>query len=202
WNPHSLNLYYDSGYKHTFGKILNKLVAVSCLLILVVSLLAGYLFDVHIFGISFFNPVYRSGIIIIPIVMIGYLFNGISSYYSVYPQVSNKSYHLMTSELIAFLVNVLSNIILIPRLGIIGAALSTAIGFLFGASWLFIISRSQIKIDYHIKELLIIIISAIGLLLIGKNVNSITVDIILILLYLLILRFYGKIKLTFLFKVT
>ncbi|MDR3668869.1 MAG: oligosaccharide flippase family protein, partial [Ignavibacteriaceae bacterium] len=124
WNPHSLNLYYDSGYKHTFGKILNKLVAVSCLLILVVSLLAGYLFNVHIFGVSFFNPMYRSGIIIIPIVMLGYLFNGISSYYSVYPQVSNKSYHLMTSELIAFLVNVLSNIILIPRLGIIGAALS------------------------------------------------------------------------------
>jgi O-antigen/teichoic acid export membrane protein len=202
WNPHSLNLYYSSDYKFTFGKVLNKLVAVSCLLLLVVSFLAGYLFDIHIFGVSFFNSDYRAGIIIIPIIMIGYLFNGISSYYSVYPQVSNKSYHFMISELIAFLVNVLSNIILIPRFGIIGAALSTAIGFLCGASYLFTISRKEIKIEYHLKELSIIIIPALVFLLIGKSANSFMVDIILILLYLFILRFYAKIKLNLLFRLS
>src|ERR1035437_7293700 len=121
WYPHSLNLFYSDDYKFSFGKVLNKLVAVSCLLILVVSLLSGYLFDIHLLGISFFNPVYRSGIVIIPIIMIGYLLNGISSYYSVYPSVSNKSYHLMFSELFAFLMNVILNIILIPHFGIIGA---------------------------------------------------------------------------------
>ena len=202
WNPHSLNLYYSSDYKFTFGKVLNKLVAVSCLLLLVVSLLAGYLFDIHIIGISFFNPDYRAGIVIIPFVMIGYIFNGISSYYSVYPSVSNKSYHFLISELLAFLVNVLSNIFLIPWLGIIGAALSTAVGFLCGATYLFTISRKEIKIEYHLKELSIIIITALVFLIVGKNVNSIMIDIILILLYLFILRFYAKIKLNLLFRLS
>jgi O-antigen/teichoic acid export membrane protein len=202
WNPHSLNLYYSSDYKFIYGKVLNKLVAVSCLLLLVVSLLAGYLFDIHIFGVFFFNPAYRAGIVIIPIVMIGYLFNGISSYYSVYPQVSNKSYHFMISELIAFLVNVISNIILIPHFGIIGAALSTAIGFYCGASYLFSISRKEIEIEYNLKELSIIILSALVFLIVGNNVNNIMIDIILILLYLFILRFYAKIKLNLLFRVS
>jgi O-antigen/teichoic acid export membrane protein len=178
------------------------LVAVSCLLLLVVSLLARYLFDIQILGVSFFNPIYRSGIVIIPIVMIGYLFNGISSYYSVYPQVSNKSYHLMFSELLAFIMNVILNIILIPYFGIIGAALSTAIGFLCGASYLFTISRKEIKIEYHLKELSIIIIPTLVFLLVGKNVNSIMIDILLILLYLFILRFYAKIKLNLLFRLS
>src|ERR1017187_7559033 len=202
WFPHSLNLFYSSDYKFSFGKVLNKLVAVSCLLLLIVSLLAGYLFDIHILGISFFNSVYRPGIVIIPIVMLGYLFNGISSYYSVYPQVSNKSYHLMSSELIAFVVNVISNIILIPWFGIIGAALSTAIGFFCGASYLYVISNTKIKIEYHVKELLIIILSALILLTVGRNINNIIIDIILILIYLFILRFYAKIKLNLLFRLS
>ena len=202
WYPYSLNLFYSSDYKYSFGKVLNKLVAVSCLLLLVVSLLAGYLFDIHILGISFFNPAYRAGIVIIPIVMIGYIFNGISSYYSVYPSVSNKSYHLMISELLAFLMNVLLNIILIPRLGIIGAALSTAIGFLCGASYLFTLSRREIKIVYHVKELFIIIITALAFLLVGKEVNSLFIDIILIILYLLTLHFFAKIKLDHIFRIT
>jgi O-antigen/teichoic acid export membrane protein len=202
WNPHSLNLYYSSDYKFAFGKILNKLVAVSCLLLLIVSFFAGYLFEIHLFGVSFFNPDYHAGIVIIPIVMLGYLFNGISSYYSVYPKVSDKSYHLMISELVALIINVISNIILIPWFGIIGAALSTAVGFLSGASYLFIISNTKIEIKYHLKELSIIILSALLFLVIGKKINNIMMDIILILLYLFILRFYAKIKLNLLFRLS
>ena len=114
WSPHSLKLYYSFDYKLSFGKILNKLVAVSSILLLAVSLLAQYLFNIHIFSFFLFNPVYRAGIVIIPFVMIGYIFNGISAYYSVYPSVSNKSYHILIAEMTAFGVNVLLNIILIP----------------------------------------------------------------------------------------
>jgi O-antigen/teichoic acid export membrane protein len=201
WYPHSLNLYYSDNYKISFGKVLNKLVAVSCLLLLTVSLLAGYLFDIHFLGISFFNPAYRSGIIIIPIIMVGYLLNGISAYYSVYPSVSNKSYHLMFSELFAFLMNAILNIILIPHFGIIGAALSTAIGFFCGASYLFSISSKEIKIEYHVKELSIIIIAAFVFLIIGKELNRFFIDIILIILYLLVLHFFTKIKIKRIFRI-
>lgn len=201
WNPHSLNLYYSSDYKISFGKILNKLVAISCLLLLVVSLLAQYLFNIHVFNFFLFNPAYKAGIVIIPFVMIGYIFNGISAYYSVYPSVSNKSYHILISEMIAFSFNVFLNIILIPKIGLIGAAFATAAGFLSGSAYLFIISRREIKIEYQLKDLLIIIIAALLFLSFGMNVGNFLLDIMLILFYLFILHFFTKIKLNQIFRI-
>ena len=202
WNPHSLNLFYSSDYQSSFGKILNKLVAVSCLLLLAVSLLAGYLFNIHIFGFFFFNPAYQAGIVIIPFVMIGYIFNGISAYYSVYPSVSNKSYHFLISEMIAFCSNVLLNIILIPRIGLVGAALATAAGFLFGSAYLFIVSRREIKIEYQEKDLLIIVLAVIIFLFLGLNVKNFFLDISLILIYLFILHYFTNIKINQLFRIS
>jgi O-antigen/teichoic acid export membrane protein len=200
WGPHSLNMYYSSEYKTSFGIILNKLIAVSGLLLLVVSLLAKYLFDLQIFGIHFFNPDYRAGIIIIPIVMTGYFFNGLSSYYSVYPSVYNKSFHFMISEFLALSINIIFNIILIPWFGIMGAASATTAGFTFGAAYLWIISGNKIKIQYRINELLIIVLSAIIFIVIGMVMNILLIDAILIVSYLLILQYFTKIKVIHLFR--
>jgi O-antigen/teichoic acid export membrane protein len=107
----------------------------------------------------------------------------------------------MFSELFAFLVNVILNIVLIPHFGIVGAALSTAVGFLCGASYLFTISRKEIKIEYHVKEFSIIVITALVFLIVGKELDSFFIDIILILLYLLTLHFFTKIKLNRIFRI-
>ena len=140
WNPYSLNLFYSKDYKSTYGTTLSKLVAISCIILLTVSLFSKYLFEINISGFHLFNPLYKEGIIILPLVLTGYIFSGISSFYSVYPNISNKSYHFLISDLIAFVSNIIVNIIFIPKYGIIGAAFATAIGFLFGAAYLFFIS--------------------------------------------------------------
>jgi O-antigen/teichoic acid export membrane protein len=201
WNPFSLNLYHSSEYKLRFGTVFNKLIAASCLVLIIVTLFADTLFDINMLGIHFFNSNYRSGIVIIPIVMIGYIFNGISSYYSVYPTVSNKSYHLLISEFLAFSTNVLFNIILIPLLGIIGAALSTAAGFLVGCLYLFFVSKKKIIIEYRIKDLTIIISSALIFLLLGLYFNKILAGIFLTLLYLFVLHYFTKIKINRLLRI-
>lgn len=200
WNPYSLNLFYSSEYKSTFGSTLSKLVAISCIILLTLSLFSRYLFEINLFGITLFNPVYKPGIIILPLVIIGYIFSGISSFYSVYPNISNKSYHFLISDLIAFISNIIVNIILIPKYGIIGAAFATAIGFLFGAMYLFFISRNQIKIDYQTKELSVIILSALIFLLIGLNLENIFVNILAVIGYLLSLQYFLKLNLTKIFR--
>lgn len=200
WEPHSLNLFYSNEYKKAFGKTLTRLVTLSCVLLLVVSLFARHLFDLHIFGVLIFNPAYKAGAIIIPLVMIGYIFNGISSFYSVYPSISNKTFHFLISDIIAFGINIVLNFILIPRVGILGAAFATAVGFLCGATYLFFISRDEIKIVYQTRDLSIIIISALLFLLIGLNVKNLYVDISLVLAYFLTLHYFAKIKIGQIFK--
>ena|ERR1035437_435287 len=200
WNPHSLNLYYKKNYESSFGKTLNKLVASCCVLLLIVSLFIRYLFEIHISGFSLFNPSYKAGIIIIPIVMVGYIFNGISLFYTVYPTVSNKTYHILLANLTAFVLNLGLNFLLIPRFGMVGAAFSTLMGFLLGSFYMFFVSRKAIIIEYQLRELIIIILSAVIFLFIGLNVKNISVDILLILSYLSILYFFAKIRINQIFS--
>jgi O-antigen/teichoic acid export membrane protein len=200
WNPYSLNLFYSENYKSTYGVTLSKLVAISCIILLTVSLFSKYLFEINLFGFHLFNPMYKSGIIILPLVLTGYIFSGISSFYSVYPNISNKSFHFLASDLIAFVSNIIVNLIFIPKYGIIGAAFATAIGFLFGAAYLFFISRDQIKIDYQTKNLSIIILSALIFLFAGLNLRNIFADFISIGGYLITLRLFVKLKVTKMFR--
>jgi O-antigen/teichoic acid export membrane protein len=92
------------------------------------------------------------------------------------------------------------NLIFIPKYGIIGAAFATAIGFLFGAAYLFFISRDQIKIDYQTKNLSIIILSALIFLFAGLNLRNIFADFISIGGYLITLRLFVKLKVTKMFR--
>jgi O-antigen/teichoic acid export membrane protein len=157
------------------------------------------LFEIHIAGFSLFNPDYKAGIIIIPIVMAGYIFNGISLFYSVYPTVSNKTYHILLANLTAFVLNLGLNFLLIPRFGMVGAAFSTLMGFLLGSFYLFLVSRKAIIIEYQLRELLIIILPAVIFLFIGLIIKNISVDILLILSYLTILYFFAKIRINQIF---
>mgnify|MGYP001277112085 CR=1 FL=1 len=202
WHPHSLNLFYSNEYRETFGKTLTKLIALSCVLLLVVSLFSQYLFELNVFNINIFNSAYKGGVIVIPLVMIGYLFNGLSMFFTVYPSVSNKTFHFLISDIIAFGSNLILNFFLIPRIGIMGAAYATAIGFLLGAAYLFIISRKEIKIDYQKKELLIIVFVALGALFVGLKLMNIYLSISLILIYIFILQRFVKIKFNQIFKIS
>ncbi|MDR3609091.1 MAG: polysaccharide biosynthesis C-terminal domain-containing protein [Ignavibacteriaceae bacterium] len=202
WNPHSLNLYYKKDYESSFGVTLNKLVASCCLILLTVSLLTRYLFDINIYGISLFNPGYKAGIIIIPIVMTGYIFNGISLFYTVYPTVANKTHHILLANLTAFALNIGLNFLLIPRFGMVGAAISTLTGFLFSSFYLFFVSRKAIIIEYQYRELIIIIITVVLFLIIGLSSKNIFIDLLLILLYLFTLQFFAKIRINQISAVT
>ena len=175
-------------------------MAIGCVILLLLSLFSRYLFEINIGGIILFNPVYKSGIVILPLVLIGYIFSGISTFYSVYPYISNKSYHFLISDLIAFISNIIINILFIPKYGILGAAFATAMGFLLGAAYLFFISRGQIKIDYQTKKLSVIIISALIFLFLGLNLKNIFLDLLVIVAYLLTLQYLAKLNLTRLFR--
>ncbi len=196
WIPRSIKLYYKNDYKDYYGRILSALISVSCLILIVVSLFAKYLFEIHLFNVTFINPLYISGINILPFVMVGYIFTAISYYYSVYPYVSNKSYHFLIADFIALFINISINIILIPKIGIMGAAIATAAALFSSALYMFIISRNKIIINYRIKELSIIIASTTLILFVGLNIENILVRLFLILLFLLILQFGAKIKIS------
>lgn len=201
WTPYSLNRYKQSDSAEDFGKILVKIIVIGTLILFTVSFFVDDLFNIKLLGKYLFNSDYKNGLIIIPFIVLGYIFSSIASFYSIYPFVSNKSYHFLISDGIGLAANLILNIILIPKFGLIGAGISTCISFLISAAYLFVISKDKVKIIYQKKQLIVLIISGLLFLAVGFVINNLIVQIGLVAAYLLMVEFITQIKLTKLTKV-
>ncbi|MGE5683402.1 MAG: lipopolysaccharide biosynthesis protein [Bacillota bacterium] len=188
WTPYFLRIYNkEKTYSSIFGKNLSKLIAVSLMIFLSVSLFIDNLFTLKLSGINIFNIQYLPGIVIIPFIMIGYIFRGMSGFYSVFPYVSGKSYHFLLSDAIAFGVNILLNFIMIPLWGITGAAIATMLSYITGTAYLFFISK-EIKITYRIKEIVSLLASAAVIFVLSRLIDSLIMDIVLIIVFAIIIQ--------------
>lgn len=183
WIPHSLNLYHSKKYSESFGKSFSNLVAVSLALLIFGTLFSDDLFNVKIGGKYFFDPAYADGLVIIPFVLVGYLFNGIGSFFFVYPLTENRSVHFVYADGLGLLINISSNILLIPHLGMIGAAIATSISYIASASYLYLVSRKFLIVNYQKKQLVKLILITISVLATGIVLKQIYADIILIILF-------------------
>ncbi|MHB1688158.1 MAG: lipopolysaccharide biosynthesis protein [Ignavibacteriaceae bacterium] len=186
WVPHALNIYNQKKHAEVFGETLIKLISVGGLILLLITLFTGYLFDFRIFGITLLNLQYQSGLVILPFILLGYLFNGLASFYSVYPLVSNKTYHFPIADGIGFVTNLILNLILIPNYGLVGAALATAIAFAASALYLFIISESKLKIDYRYRELISIVVILFVFLAAGLVCQNIFLSLSIVIIFVLL----------------
>lgn len=196
WTPLSIRL-YNSGksYSEYFGKSLNKLIALLMLMFITVSLLVDDLFNFRLFGINLLNEQYREGMDIIPFILAGYAFSAIISFYSVYPYVTGKSKYFLITDTICFILNIAINFLLIPIMGIVGAAIATLISYFAGALYLRTISR-DLKINYNYNEMIVILFSGFLIFGIGYYLKIFIIDIILIVLFILL----SKVKLKFTFS--
>jgi O-antigen/teichoic acid export membrane protein len=194
-------MYKLSGYAETFGKTFLKLLSVSFLILLCVTLFAPFLFNIKLFNVSLFDKSYEPGLIILPYILSGYLLNGIISFYSLYPFTSGKSYHFLISDGSAFIVNIILNLILIPVLGMLGAAVATTAAFLASALYLFFISGKKINIFYPLKEIITITLITLIVFIVGIVFKNVYWDILLICVYLVIVKKMLKIKITGLIKI-
>lgn len=190
WTPYSLRLLRqeeEKSYAVLFGHSFTRLIAISLMIFLTVSLFIKDLFSFNIAGGNLFNAQYAPGIIIIPFILLGYIFSGLISFYSVYPYQSGKSYHFLVSDLLAFVVNVVLNFILIPRYCIMGAGIATMISFFAGFIYLYIVSR-PIKIVYEAKELTSLLLYAAAFFLLGRLADSFWLNLLLVVAFTIVIQ--------------
>ncbi|MCF8412134.1 MAG: oligosaccharide flippase family protein [Melioribacteraceae bacterium] len=187
WGPRALKMIQQSAYKYEFGRIFTKLIAVSAMIFLSVSLLVDNLFEISFNGFSLFDKSYLVGLDIIPLILVAYLFNLFVSFYSVYPYKSGRSYHFLISDTIGFTINILLNLIFIPLYGLVGAAVATLISFFFNALYLFLISRGKVEVNYELAKVFMLVLFAGAFYLISVLFNNVVYDLFLILIYLIIL---------------
>src|SRR3989339_277074 len=201
WMPYALNKYKEGNYRENFGKILIKVLSIGVFILLTVSFFADDMFGVKLFGKYLFNPIYKAGLIILPYVVIGYIFNSLASFYSLYPFTVNKSYHFLISDGLGIISNLALNFILIPSYSLLGAGIATSISFIIAAGYLYIISKDKIGIVYPKKEIIIICFAGMLSLVIGMIYNYLLIQVFLVILFLALLIFVIKLKPASLLKV-
>lgn len=189
WAPRAINSYKEGGYSTDFGQVFTKLIASTLLIFISVSLLAGDVFNLEIFGIDLFNSEYAPGVTIIPFVLTGYIFSAFAGFYSVYPLVKGKSKHFLISDIGALMVNLILNVLLIKQFGIMGAALATLIGLSVITIYLWIVSRKKIEIIYERSKIKLILSSAVLCFSFGYYMDMLLIDIAAVLVFTASLKY-------------
>jgi O-antigen/teichoic acid export membrane protein len=148
---------------------------------------------VALFSPEFFSVMtdesYRSGFIFVPCIMVGVIMSGQNVIYGglLYAEKNTRAVGFAT--LVGVLVSLASNIFLIPRFGVYGAAFTVAISFLSMNLMLFLQLRGKLSLtqDFGALSIYLLFISSILLFTNEISILFIGLKTVLVLLYSLII---------------
>jgi len=154
WQPFFLNNAGEKNAKEIFARVMTLFVVAASLIWVVVSLFidiaAGWKFAP---GRSLIEKSFLPGLVVVPVILLAYLFNGIyvNLWAGLYIQEKTKYFPLVTGA--GAVVNVAANLLLIPRLGIMGAALAVLASYMVMSALLHYLSQKFYPIAYEYGKL-------------------------------------------------
>ena len=168
WQPFFLQQAGEKDAKKVFSKVLTYFTFTASIILILISLFIDDLVKINFFGITLIGSTYWSGLVIVPIILFGYLFNGLYVVFTAGIYIEEKSIYVPLITGIGALINVGVNLLLIPSLGIIGAALATLASYIAMAVGLYMVTQKFYKIKYESVKMIsifaIILITAWSIL--------------------------------------
>ncbi len=161
WKPYLVRAAGDGNARETFSRIMTITVASLAALFLAVSLLADNLVALELFGYNLIDSRYWVGLQVIPLVMVSYVFFGIYINLTVGCDLSGKTHYYAWTTLIAAAFNVAANFMLIPRLGMMGAAWATLAAYMLQAGLLYIFTRRLYPVPYRWARMAAVLTAAV-----------------------------------------
>jgi O-antigen/teichoic acid export membrane protein len=162
WQPFFLNNAREKNAREMFAKVLTLFVLAASVIWIVVTLLidvaAGWEFAP---GRSLIARQFLPGLVVVPVILLAYLFNGIYVNLQVGLYIKEKTKYFPVITGAGALVNVSANLLLIPHLGIMGAALAVLASYMVMVATLFLFAQHVYRIDYEYAKLLKILAAII-----------------------------------------
>ena len=129
WHPFFLSLSNSPDAKRTFSRVFSYFLLLSCGIFLFISIFIDDIVRVNFGGFYLIAEKYWEGTFIIPWILFSYLISGSYIIFAAGIHIDKKTKYTPLFTGAGILTNIISNIILIPIMGIYGAAISTAIGY-------------------------------------------------------------------------
>lgn len=213
WRPFYFTTSKEPNAKEIFARVLTYLLLSMSVVWLSLTFFIGDLAKITIYGRHIIGPGYWSGLNIVPVVLLGYLFLGVSTNLSAGIFIEKKTKYSPLITGIGAAVNVAANFLLIPRYGILGAAWATLLAYFAMMTAMYFFVQRIYRIEYEYSRLLKIVASLSVVFLIYILVPAATylespgllfiwkmMLIILFMLIIYLLKFYKAGEVIFLRK--
>ncbi len=149
WRPFFLTNARDPEAKSLFSKVFTYFILIMLLMFLAVSFFVEDLVRIEFFGKHFFHPDYWVGVPIVPWILLAYVFNGAYVVFLAGAYLEKKTKFLPFITGLGAIVNIGVNFLLIPSMGIMGAALATLAAYAIMAIAMYFASQKFYQIQYE-----------------------------------------------------
>ena len=138
WKPFVLERAESLGVDRLIARVLTYFAVIACWAFLGVAFFVDAFVKNPLFGgHALFGPAYWSGLGVVPVVTLGYLFNGLYYVMLAPLMIDKRMASVGMATWVGALINVVLNILVIPRWGMMGAAWATCAAYaaMAGAVW-------------------------------------------------------------------
>lgn len=156
WQPFFMQESGSSDAKKVFSKVLTYFTLAGAVILVLLSLFIDNIVKLEIFGRTIIGSAYWSGLNIVPVVLLAYLFNGLYVVFTAGIYIKEKSIYVPVITGISAVINIVINFILIPIMGIMGAALATLASYFVMSVGLYLVTQKFYKIQYETKKISLI----------------------------------------------
>ncbi len=162
WRPFYFSIVKEPNAKQIFSRVLTYLVLFMAAVFLVLTFFVDDIVKFRMFGRYLIHPNYWGGLNIVPIVLLGYLFLGVSTSLTAGIYIEKRTKLLSINTFVGAAVNIVANYFLIPHYGMTGAAWATFLAYFAMAGVVYVIVQKIYPISYELWRLFKIAIAAGG----------------------------------------
>lgn len=175
WTPTGIRLVKTGEYTRRSGAIFRQLIYAIVFFFILVLLISKIGFYPLVGDWQLFSPGFYESMMVIPIIAFAYVLNAFVSYFSIYPYTTDSGSYFLKMDLLGIIVNILLNILLIPFLGIVGAALATLISYTAILLYISSVSVNHIAEGFNISGILIPVLIIAMVVVLFYTVSNIPV---------------------------
>ena len=189
WKPFFFATAKEPNSKEIFSRVTTYFYLLMTIVFLIISLFIEDIVKIQILNRYIIHPNYWIGLNIVPVVLAAYLLNGLALTFSAGIYIEKKTLFLPITTIISAVTNVVVNLMLIPKMGIMGAAIATLLSYLIMAVSTFYFSQRIYPIQYEFRRIFIITVSVVLCFIFFKILSGVIAT--LILKFLTVLLFFG-----------
>lgn len=149
WNPFFLSTSKQENAKATFSKVFTYVLLACFTVFLIISFYVDEIARLRLFGYSLIGEQYWQSTVVVPVVMLAYIFYAAYLNFLIGIYLDKKTKYLPYITIAGMLGNLVANYTLIPLLGIMGAAWARLVAYLIMAASLYVVGQRLYYVQYE-----------------------------------------------------